>query len=154
MSGNNHLNRAKFKIITYQQSPHYEGLLSLREKVLRKGLQPYTADQLSLEKDDIHIGLFDIFTSQLIGCFLIKNVDQWCQMRQVAIEPSFQGKGFGSCLIRYFEDYCYNIGCRQLFIEARETAVPFYQHHGYIAIPKPFVNEGSGLFNIRLEKKI
>ena len=88
MSDNNHLKRAKFKIITYQQSPHYEGLLSLREKVLRKGLQPYTADQLSVEKDDIHIGLFDIFTSQLIGCFLIKNVDQWCQMRQVAIEPS------------------------------------------------------------------
>ena len=57
-------------------------------------------------------------------------------------------------ILQIFEDYCYNIGCRQLFIEARETAVPFYQHHGYIAIPKPFVNEGSGLFNIRLEKKI
>jgi N-acetylglutamate synthase-like GNAT family acetyltransferase len=143
-----------FRIVPFGQTDPYQDLLKLRTKVLRDGLLPYKEQELQSEKDDLHIGLYRLGKTEAIGCLLIRRVGEWCQMRQVAIDPSEQGKGLGSLLITYFEDYARSIGITHLFIEARESAVPFYLHNGYSVLPESFVNEGSGLVNYRLEKVI
>jgi len=145
-------NRLLFKIIRYDAEDAYHDLLSLRTKVLRDGLLPFTPIELQSEKDDLHIGLYRLGKAEAIGCFLIRRVGEWCQMRQVAIDPSEQGKGLGSLLITYFEDYALSTGVTHLFIEARAAAVPFYLRNGYKVLPESFVNKGSGLVNYRLEK--
>jgi len=143
-----------FRIVPFRHSDHYQDLLKLRTKVLRDRLLPYKEQELQSEKDDLHIGLYRLDKSEAIGCCLIRRVGEWCQMRQVAIDPSEQGKGLGSLLIYYFEDYARSIGITHLFIEARESAVPFYLRNGYSVLPESFVNEGSGLVNYRLEKAL
>jgi|JI9StandDraft_1071089.scaffolds.fasta_scaffold277129_1 GNAT superfamily N-acetyltransferase len=148
----NHNHELAFHVVEFGQEDAYHDLLGLRTKVLRDGLLPFTPLELQSEKEDLHIGLYRLGKAEAIGCFLIRRVGEWCQMRQVAIDPSEQGKGLGSLLISYFEDYALSIGVTLLFIEARAVAVPFYLRNGYTVLPESFVNEGSGLVNYRLEK--
>ena len=148
----NHNHELAFHIVQFGNEDSYQDLLSLRTKVLRDGLLPFTLLELQSEKEDLHIGLYRLGKAEAIGCFLIRRVGEWCQMRQVAIDPSEQGKGLGSMLIKYFEDYALSKGVTHLFIEARLAAVPFYLRNGYKVLPESFVNEGSGLVNCRLEK--
>lgn len=136
----------------YQQGESYQDLLHLRAKILRDGLPPFTAEQLQDEKDDIHVGMYRLESTEVIGCCLIRRVGAWCQMRQVAIDHKEQGNGYGRMLITYFENYARSVGIDKLYIEARESAVPFYIHNGYQAVLGTFVNDGSGLVNVRLEK--
>jgi N-acetylglutamate synthase-like GNAT family acetyltransferase len=104
-----------FRVVPFGHSDHYQDLLKLRTKVLRNGLLPYKEQELQSEKDDLHIGLYRLGKAEAIGCCLIRRVGEWCQMRQVAIDPSEQGKGLGSLLITYFEDYARSISITHLF---------------------------------------
>jgi predicted GNAT family N-acyltransferase len=52
-------------------------------------------------------------------------------MRQVAIEPSLQGQGIGSSLIKYSELVARKAVYTSMVLHARDTAVPFYQKLGY-----------------------
>lgn len=141
-----------FDFVAFESDKAYADMLSLRSEVLRYGLPSFTADQLQSEKDDLHVGMYR--GSHLIGCCLIRREGDWLQMRQVAIGHKEQGKGLGSMLITYFENYSRSIGISKLFIEARVSAVPFYLRHEYVLQPESFVNDGSGLVNYRLEKFI
>ena len=143
-----------FQVVQFGQQDAYQDILRLRTSVLREGLLSYSDAELQSEKDDLHIGLYQFRKAEAIGCCLIRRVGDWCQMRQVAIDHTAQGKGLGSLLINYFEDYARSIGVSHLYIEALEVAVPFYLRNGYSVLPDSFVNEGSGLVNYRLEKVI
>ena len=152
MSSRQNTSNLTCTIIPFQVGDAYQEMLLLRTNVLRNGLLPYTIEQLESEKNDVHIGLYLIESAVMIGCCLIRKIGQWSQMRQVAIDPSVQGKGYGSTLISYFENQSRSQGLFQLFIEARESAIPFYIKHGYQVSSTTFINAESSLINVRLEK--
>lgn len=120
-------------------SKEYHSTILLRDRILRKplGLE-FDAEKLKLEFTEFHIGAY--INDKLIGCaVLTPDVNNLIQMRQVAIEEGYQGKGTGKQLVVYLEDFCKEKGFTTLFCHARETAVPFYIKLGYRIVSEQFI---------------
>ncbi len=112
-------------------TPDYDAEVALRYKVLREPLGlNYTPEQLTDEKDEIHINAFS--ESGIVGCLLLKRVsDSEIKMRQVAVAEDHQGEGIGGELVRFCEEYARSCNYKVITLHARESAVKFYLSLGY-----------------------
>ena len=112
-------------------SENYKQELKLRNKVLRKPLGMNLFDEdLSQDALDIHMGVFE--KDILIGCILTSPLENnVLKMRQVAIDNEFQGKGVGSRLVKFCEEFAIKKGYKVITMHARKTAMPFYIKLGY-----------------------
>ena len=112
-------------------SSEYMQELKLRNKILRKplGMNLYDED-LRQDSLDIHMGVFE--KDILIGCILTSPLENnVLKMRQVAIDNEFQGKGVGSRLVKFCEEFAIKKGYKVITMHARKTAIPFYIKLGY-----------------------
>lgn len=112
-------------------SPEYLQALALRTEVLRKplGLE-FTPAELKKDETDTHFGLFA--ADKIIACLTLTVADkQRVKMRQVAVDNSVQGKGYGKMLSAAAEEFALNNGFEFMFCHARKTAVGFYESMGY-----------------------
>ena len=117
----------------------YDQSIALRDEILRKplGLE-FTTEDLSKEFEQHHFVYLD-------DCFDVKGVlvlvpkeSNMIKMRQVAVENGLQGKGIGTELVRFSEEFCIKKGYNQVYLHAREHAVEFYLKLGYEIIGEPF----------------
>ncbi|RYG29002.1 GNAT family N-acetyltransferase, partial [bacterium] len=69
-------------------------------------------------------------------CAAIPKGNVW-KIRQVAVDPMEQGKGLGAALMRAIEPLC-----DEIYLHARDTAVPFYLRLGYQIVGEPFEEVG------------
>lgn len=72
---------------------------------------------------------------QLVGCAGIEIYEEVGLIRSVAVQPSFQGHGLGSRLVKTI----HNFACEKKIIEVyllTETAEPFFLKQDYIVIPR------------------
>jgi len=53
------------------------------------------------------------------------------QLRGMAVLESYQGKGYGSLLLNFAEQWHMQRGVHLIWMNARSTAVPFYEKLGY-----------------------
>ncbi len=53
------------------------------------------------------------------------------QIRYMAVETQTAGRGVGGAMLRELEACARAAGLRQIVLNARETAIPFYRKHGY-----------------------
>lgn len=124
-------------------TPEFDEEIALRDKVLRKplGLE-YTAAQIADEWDSIHLGVYHS-GGQLLGCLVLKPLPdgEW-KMRQVAVDPEWQGKGLGGMLVEFSEKYLIRKGAFKMVLHARDTAVEFYRSLGYSIVGDPFTEVG------------
>lgn len=109
--------------------------IALRERILREPLGlTFLEEDLAVERADRHLVAFDGET--LIGGLLLQEREQepgvW-KIRQVAVEPLWQGKGIGRDLMLAAEAEAREAGITQLVLNARETVCGFYERLGYIA---------------------
>ena len=113
-------------------SPDFDLVADLRQRVLRTPLGlSFLPDQFAEEWSQWHFAAYS-YNYELMGCLTLVPVNSdIIKMRQVAIEPSLQGHGIGSALIKYSEFVARNAVYTSLFLHARDTAVPFYQKLGY-----------------------
>ena len=113
-------------------------LLFLRSKILRNNISPddckFDGDELN---DTYHLGAF--CSGKLIGAVsLIKNKCQKMrfkncyQMRALCIDDSFQKKGVGKKLVKEVETSLKELRISTVWMNARETAIPFYRKLNYI----------------------
>lgn len=118
-------------------TPEYDATLDLRYRVLREPLGLYfTVAQIEEEWSSAHFASFDQ-DGAIVGCLILKPVSElvW-KMRQVAVEPAWQGRGIGRELVRCAETFVQmkvNEGRRSHDIElhARREAVAFYEQLDY-----------------------
>ncbi len=112
-------------------SPAYEETVALRNDVLRKPLGlGFTPEQLGAEGSDIHVACYD--DGRLVGCLILTPLDgEEVKMRQVAVAEGVQGKGIGTEMVLFSERLASGRGFRRMVLNARETAVPFYERLGY-----------------------
>lgn len=117
----------------------YEAEVALRRKVLREPLGlDFSAEQLIAEKDDLH--LVALAGGRVVGCLVLTPLsDGAVQMRQVAVEPDWRGKGVGKRLVEMSEAIARQRGFREIVLHARETAVDFYLKQGYQVRGEPFI---------------
>ncbi len=123
-------------------SSEYWQVVQLRREVLRLPLGlDFDEAQLESENNDKHFAAYD--AQGLAGCFIISKVDNdKVKMRQVAVMPEKQGQGIGKILVKFCEDCVRNLDYKEIVLNAREAAVPFYEKLGYLIIGVPFIEVG------------
>jgi predicted GNAT family N-acyltransferase len=113
-------------------TPEYDETVKLRYKILREPLDlDFTEEQLAEEYADFHLAAYDDSWA-LKGCLVLTPKDEkTIKMRQVAVENAVQNKGIGSLLVKASEVYARAKGYDTMELNARETAVVFYQKLSY-----------------------
>lgn len=119
-----------FKMIDYG-SEDYRKVVSLREDILMKPLgQFFTAEDLALEKDYIHVAGF--LNDDICATAMLIPEAEKLRVKRVAIKEEYQNRGIGSGLMKYCEHYARQHGFGEIYCHARETALPFYLKNHYL----------------------
>lgn len=105
--------------------------ISLRRDVLRTPLGlDFTPEELDEEIHQYHMACME--NGHIAGILLLKEVKEGVlKMRQVAVQPSLQGKGIGRQLVSFSEQWAIENGYHAIELNARKAAVNFYLGQGY-----------------------
>ena len=120
-------------------SDRYRELVAFRRRILRTPLGlDFTPRQLADEQADIHIAAY--FEGELVGCVVLTAVDRSVvRLRQMAVHPDHQGRGVGAQIVSFAEALAAERGYRDIILNARESAVGFYERTGYVATGEIFI---------------
>lgn len=116
--------------------------LELRDLVLRIPLGlSIKDDPLHEEVNDYHLGCF--VGDQLVGILLLRELDETTvKMRQVGVNPKYQGLGIGKKLVKYGEEQALKLGYNKITLHGRKHVESFYKKLDYTRIGKEFVEVG------------
>ena len=121
------------------QTPDYDQALKLRDQVLRKPLGMSLFDEkMDAEINDYHIGAFTL--DKLVGTLILTPLSEdSVKMRQVAVDETLQSQKVGSILVHFAEQFSRKKGYSTIILNARKTAVEFYEKLGYLKISDEFL---------------
>ena len=118
-----------FSIIDHG-TPDYADALGLRDEMLRNPMGLVTTpNEIEAERALTHVAGF-VGDWLCATCLLVIEPER-VRMKRVAVDPSVQGQGIGTGLLSFCERHAENLGIRELYAHARETAVRFYVKNGY-----------------------
>ena len=125
------------KIIDYG-TEEYNQMVELRFQILRKPLGlTFTKEHLAKDADSILLGCFD--DDEIEGCCMISKIDDTtARLRQMAVKDGLQGKGIGRVLMNFAENVARDYGYKIMQMNARKTAVGFYEKLGYTVCSEEF----------------
>lgn len=101
------------------------------------------------EKADLHVGI--IRQGHVIGTLCLHPVKEQVRIKQVAIDPAYQGEGLGQQLIEYGETIAATLGFNRIILTGRQPAWGFYEKLGYQEI-LPAYQEGALLLKIFVKR--
>lgn len=123
------------KTILYNSAAHKQ-MIELRNNILRKPLglsfipAVFTPAAFKKEQQDILIGAFEV--NKIVGCCVLTKVNErTIQLRQMAVNNEFQGKGVGKKIVQYAEKIAREEKYETIMMHARSVAVSFYKKLGY-----------------------
>jgi len=127
-------------------------MVELRREVLRKPLGlDFTDKELLAEKQDVLIGAFE--HDEILACCILSNpYNGYIKLRQMAVRPELQHQGIGSLLLQFAEKTALQKEYKGIILNARTTALIFYEKKGYLSYGDVF--EEVGIPHIRMEKKL
>ena len=113
-------------------TPEYDETVNLRDSILRKPLNlSFSEEELAEEYTDIHLAAYDAAWI-LRGCLVLTpKSENVIKMRQVAVVSDVQGTGIGRAMVEKSEIVARSRGYARMELNARDTAVPFYEKLGY-----------------------
>ena len=113
-------------------TPEYDETVNLRDSILRKPLNlSFSEEELAEEYTDIHLAAYDA-AWVLRGCLVLTpKSENVIKMRQVAVVSDVQGTGIGRAMVEKSEIVARSRGYTRMELNARDTAVPFYEKLGY-----------------------
>jgi predicted GNAT family N-acyltransferase len=140
--------RLQIREIIYH-SDDYRKELVLRDEVLRKPLgMSLFVENLEAEKDDFHIGAF--INSKIIGVLILTRQNMIdVKMRQVAVDEAFRSEKVGRKMVLYSEEYAKKCGYKNMVLNARKTALEFYEKLGYEKVSEEFLEINIPHFKMR-----
>lgn len=114
----------------------FDQYYNLRWRILRQPWdQPHGSEKDDKEQDSIHIMVSD--KDKIIGVGRGHfNTKTEAQIRYMAVEEGFQGKGVGIKILEALEKRLIEKGAKTIILNSRKNAVKFYQKHGYKIIGK------------------
>lgn len=112
-------------------SDFYRQCLKLRDRVLRQPLGLGLSDEDLLGEDSqYHYAI--VLGQRVLACVILKPQDERViSLRQMAVEPEYQGQGLGQRLVRVAENHSRAAGYKQLQMDARREAEGFYKKLEY-----------------------
>ncbi|NRQ41054.1 YiiD C-terminal domain-containing protein [Rheinheimera sp. YQF-2] len=115
-----------------QTPTEWQRYYQLRWQVLRAPWQqPPGSERDELEAQAYHLMLITAEGEVAAVGRLHRLEHDGAQVRYMAVAPEYQGKGAGSKILAALEMQAVQWGCGYLRLNARDTALPFYQRHGY-----------------------
>ncbi|MFD0941948.1 GNAT family N-acetyltransferase [Pedobacter boryungensis] len=123
--------------------------LGLRSKILRNGLP---SEKCVFPTDEVE-GAFHLafYVDEEIACiasFFPNNYkdkkELGYQLRGMASDTMFAGKGYGSQLIKFAVEYIKNTNAQYVWCNARSSAVNFYKKLGFDLVSNEFEIAGVG----------
>ena len=74
-----------------------------------------------------------------IACGRLQNNGEGVgQIRYMAVDEAFQGKGLGKLILKELEKEAEKMGLRKIELQARENALEFYKRNDYSVIQSSF----------------
>jgi GNAT superfamily N-acetyltransferase len=121
-----------FKIIEYK-TDEYRQMVSLRTKILREPLGlTFSEEDLDRDRNDLLLAACFPDSCRMVGCCILTPLSEaTIQLRQMAVDDFYQGKGLGSELLQYAEQVAVERNFEYLYLHARKVAVGFYKKQGY-----------------------
>jgi N-acetylglutamate synthase-like GNAT family acetyltransferase len=117
-----------------------EAIIDLRDKILRKPWnQPRETATDALEEKSFNAYVSDE-NNMVIACGrLQENEGKTGQIRYMAVDTTYQGKGLGKQVLDFLEQKGKEAGLKKIELQARENAVEFYKSTGYTLREKSFL---------------
>jgi GNAT superfamily N-acetyltransferase len=114
----------------------WDSYFNLRYEVLRAPWnQPRGSERNEGDASAEHFAFFE--NEQIIGVGRLDFTENLgSQIRFMAVDDRYQGKGIGRQLMEHMEETARNKGCKETILHAREIALPFYEKLGYRSIEK------------------
>lgn len=140
-------------LVSPQTPAEWQAYYQLRWQVLRAPWQqPLGSEQDALEQGSYHQMLVDR-QGQIAAVGRLHQVDvDTAQVRYMAVAEPWQGKGVGSLILQALEQQAVTQGIKSIVLNARDSALSFYQRHGYqvmAAAPAQF-----GIAHHRMQKQL
>lgn len=115
-------------------------ILKLRYEVLRK---PWS-QTIDSATDQLEHKSINAFIQNNKGVFIAcgrlqENENKIGQIRFMAVDQNYQGKGLGKLIITSLEEKAKELKLNKIQLQARENAVSFYKNNGYVMIEKTFL---------------
>ena len=85
---------------------------------------------------------------------LVFKGDRVYRVCQMVVQPKYQGQGLGRSILVFLIDRAKQEGAISLTLNARLTAVGFYQKLGFQAYGKPFPSSTTGIPHITMNKSL
>ncbi len=93
--------------------------------------QPKGSEKDDMEKDAVHVMVCSD-DRQPIGIGRLHfNSPNEAQVRFMAVEDGYQRQGIGSIVLKELERTALAKGAKYIVLNSRDTAIPFYEKHGY-----------------------
>ena len=120
-------------IVTEPTSPKdFELYYDLRWRILRKPWnQLKGSEKDELEDKSIHAMVCDEDRIPVGVGRAHFNSDEEAQIRYMAVEKEWQGKGIGKMILLYLEEKVKEKGAKNIILNARDIAIKFYERNGY-----------------------
>jgi predicted GNAT family N-acyltransferase len=143
-----------YKLQTARSEHEVERIIQLRYKMLRAPWnQPIDTATDGLELKSLNAYIEDEH-KQIIACArLQENQEKTGQIRFMAVENKYQGKGLGKLLVNFLEQKGKELKLSKIELQARENAVDFYKSCGYDIKEKTFLLWGE-IQHYLMEKKL
>lgn len=124
------------RIVEPKTKEDFDKYYDLRWRILRKPWdQPKGSEKDDLEDESIHLmaysggGVCGVARAHF-------NSPGEAQIRYMAVDEPYRGKGIGARLLGELEKRIKQKGARQVTLNARKNAVGFYENHGYEIVVK------------------
>jgi N-acetylglutamate synthase-like GNAT family acetyltransferase len=117
-----------------------EAYFNLRWRVLRKPWgQPPGSERDEQEQSCFQLAAFN-HDNEVIACGRLQmNSPVDAQIRFMAVDQLFQGKGAGKLIMTGLEAKARESGAEKIILQARENAVPFYLSCGFQIVEPTFL---------------
>jgi predicted GNAT family N-acyltransferase len=113
-------------------SDDYRRILDMRYAILRAPLElDWSTEDLAAEAEELHFGLFDDYDA-LVACAVVRLLSEnTAKLRQMAVAGQLRGIGAGRQMLAGVEAALRPRGIRKIEMDARKTAIGFYEKSGY-----------------------
>ena len=133
------MNSATVETREPRNEQEWQRYYDLRWRILRAPWQPQGPDRDETDDTSIHRMVCRPDGTVLAVGRLHQADESTAQFRFMAVESGQERRGYGSLLLQSLEQVARDMHLNAVILQAREGAVPFYQHHGYSVAEKTFL---------------
>ena len=121
-----------YKVQTANTQTQIDDIINLRYDILRMPWnQPKETSTDGMEESAINAFIEDNY--KVIACGRLQdNGGGVGQIRYMAVDADYQGKGLGKLIVDKLEEEAKKINLQTIELQARENAVEFYKSQGYV----------------------